>query len=953
VWRLLATPTPNAANSAAAALGSQTGVKLNEWMSEPLSGNDWFEIYNPGALPIDLAGLYLTDDPSIVGITQHQVAPLSFIDAGGFVKFEADGDPSQGPDHVSFNLDRSGDALRIYAQNLSIIDSADLVVLPAGVSAGRLPDGAGNVVAFYTTPSPGENNYSPLAGVAINEVLTHTDPPLEDAIEVYNSSAQAIGIGGYYLSDSRRDLKKYRIADGTSVAAGGFHVFSENQFNSGAASSFALSSSRGGTVYLSASDAGGNLTGYRSVVSFGPQFNGVSFGQLRTSVGEDFTTMTSRTLGAANSAPKVGPVVINEMMYHPVEGELNSENADHEYVELHNVSANTVSLFDPAHPANTWRVSGGISFRFPTGISLAPRGYLLLVHFDPVVNGSAASAFRSKYGVAASVLLYGPFNGRLGNDGDAFALEMPDTPQGPGPDQGYVPYVVVDQISYGNAYPWPAVADGTGSSLQRRRTYAYGNDPLNWKGMLQTAGRANVAGSTFTDADQDGLPDEWEGTHGLSGSNASDALQDLDGDGHSNYEEYLDGTDLGSPASGLNAPTIVSHPADGSAIPGQNVLLTVTANGTVPLQYQWLKNGFPLEGATSSVVSLPIVGAIDSAGYGVVVWNGAGFAVSRTARITVVVPPRITLQPVGLSVNPGSNVTFTVAATGTGLVRYQWRLNGQDIPGATSPTLAVNNAQLADDGEYVAMVTDDIATISSAVARLIIRIAPSIVVPPVPPTNSIPGGYHSLVVPVGSPITVSTIIAGNPPPFGYFWRVGAIPLTAVISNSRTNILTFNASSIPATSIYRLVVTNAVQTNFAAGPWSAAFTVITLADNDRDGLPDNYEVTLGLNTNDLADALGDLDGDTMSNVAEYRAGTDLLNPESYLRVDASAVAGQAAIQVAAVSNRTYSVQYSDILNPGQWRKLGDIFARVTNRVETFADASHNTNRFYRVVLPQQP
>src|SRR6185503_8195450 len=165
-WRLLATPTPNAANSAAAGLGSQTSVKLNEWMTEPLSGNDWFELYNPGALPIDLAGLYLTDDPSIVGITQHQVAPLSFIDAGGFVRFEADGDPSQGPDHVSFNLDRSGDALRIYAPSLSIIDSADLIVLPAGVSAGRLPDGAGNVVLFYTTPSPGENNYLPLAGVA-------------------------------------------------------------------------------------------------------------------------------------------------------------------------------------------------------------------------------------------------------------------------------------------------------------------------------------------------------------------------------------------------------------------------------------------------------------------------------------------------------------------------------------------------------------------------------------------------------------------------------------------------------------------------------------------------------------------------------------------------------------------------------------------------------------------
>ena len=264
-WRLLASPSPNAVNSAAAALGAQSAVKLNEWMSEPLSGSDWFEIHNPGALPVDLGGLYLTDDPSIAGIRQHQVSPLSFIAGGGFVKFEADGDPSKGRNHVSFNLDRFGDALRVYSTNFALIDSADLVVLPKGVSAGRLPDGSANVTIFYTTPSPTESNYLPLPGVAINEVLTHTDPPLEDAIEVANSSAQTVDIGGHYLSDSKRDLKKYRIADGTTVAAGGFHVFYENQFNSGAAGSFALSSSRGGVVYLSQADGGGNLTGYRSV----------------------------------------------------------------------------------------------------------------------------------------------------------------------------------------------------------------------------------------------------------------------------------------------------------------------------------------------------------------------------------------------------------------------------------------------------------------------------------------------------------------------------------------------------------------------------------------------------------------------------------------------------------------------------------------------------------------
>ncbi len=439
----------------------------------------------------------------------------------------------------------------------------------------------------------------------------------------------------------------------------------------------------------------------------------------------------------------------------------------------------------------------------------------------------------------------------------------------------------------------------------------------------------------------------------MSGNNASDALQDFDGDGHSNYEEYLDGTDLASGASGLNAPTIVNQPPNLDVIPGQNAVLSVTANGTAPLQYQWLRNGFPVAGATNGSLNLQIVGAVDTASYSVVIWNGAGFAFSRSARITVVVPPRITLQPIGLSVNPGSNVTFTVAANGTGPVRYQWRLNGQDIPGATAPTLLINNVQLANDGEYVAMVTDDIATIASAVARLIVRVAPRILVPPVPPTNSIPGGYHSLTVPVGTPVTLSTVIEGNPPPFGFFWSIGNARMPGMVGNSRTNVTTIIATNVPAITLYRLVVTNAVQTNYAIGPWSATFTITTLADNDRDGIPDNYEVTYGLNTNDVADALGDLDGDGMRNVDEYRAGTDPANAASYLRVDANALSGQATVQVSAVSNRTYTVQYSDSLNTGQWRKLGDIFARVTNRVETFVHPGNNTNRFYRVLLPLQP
>ena len=979
-WRLLASPTPGAANSAAAGLDAATALRLNEWMPEPLSGDDWFEIYNAATSPVALEGLFVTDDPSLTGITKHQLAPLSFIGAGGFVKVIASGDAARGRHHAAFNLSRQGDALRLYGTNLALIDAADLNLLPPGVSAGRLPDGSENIAVFSTSPTPAESNYLPLPGVTINEVLTHTDAPFEDAIELANASGQAADIGGFFLSDSRRNLKKYRIADGTTVAAGGFRVFYENQFGAGA-NGFALSSARGGTVYLSAADAGGNLTGHRSVFQFGPQMNGVSFGRVPTSMGDEVSALTARSFGvnnpasvaefrtgtgAANAAVKVGPIVINEVMYHPADGATNAELAEHEFVELHNVSAGTVSLFDAAHPTNTWRVGGGISFRFPAGMSVAPRAYVLIVHFDPLANPSATTAFRTKYGVATSVPLQGPFSGRLANDGDELVLEMPDAPQGPGPDQGYVPYVVVDRVSFGDAYPWPAEADGTGASLQRRRPYAFGNDPLNWKPLGATAGRANVSGSTFADADQDGLPDAFEIANGLGENNAADAGQDRDADGHGNYEEYLDGTDLNSPASGLTAPVIVTHPAGGDVIPGGSKSLTVVANGTAPLQYQWRKNGFPIEGATNSTLTIPSVTGIDSASYSAVVWNGAGFAVSGGAVVIVVIPPKILIDPASLVVSPGTNVSFTVAATGTGAIRYQWLKEGVVIAGATAATLPFTNVQLVDEADYLAVVTDDIASVTSRVARLIVKVPPTVIVPLASSTNL-----------VGSSVTF-TLVATGSLPMGFQWRRGVVILTNIVSMSRTGVFTLNNLALADSGSYRVILTNSG--NFAPGIASATATLLVVAPPVITNQPQSLAVEPGANATFTVGAAGtaplryqwtfggmDIAGATNSsftvtgaqvaNAGAYRVtvsnvGAAVTSVEAMLSILGQPVLsgpellsnGHVRVFLSGAPNRTYTVEGS--LNLTNWTVLGTV--AYTNGWMPYVDtaAQDMTNRFYR-------
>lgn len=153
-WVLQAGATPGAVNGPAAALDSGNQVRLNEWLAGGGDTGDFVELFNPALLPVDLSGWVLTDDPSLSGVKRNRIVQFSFLDGGGFACFQA----GIGPDGLGFGLDLLGETLRLLNPSGRIIDSMDYGVQADGVSQGRYPDGAADIVAFPGSLTPGAPN---------------------------------------------------------------------------------------------------------------------------------------------------------------------------------------------------------------------------------------------------------------------------------------------------------------------------------------------------------------------------------------------------------------------------------------------------------------------------------------------------------------------------------------------------------------------------------------------------------------------------------------------------------------------------------------------------------------------------------------------------------------------------------------------------------------------------
>ena len=172
------------------------------------------------------------------------------------------------------------------------------------------------------------------------------------------------------------------------------------------------------------------------------------------------------------------------------------------------------------------------------------------------------------------------------------------------------------------------------------------------------------------------------------------------------------------------APAILTQPTSIAVTAGQAAQFSVVASGTMPMTYQWQRNGVNLAGATSATLSIPNAQPTNAGDYRVVVGNTAGTVTSAVASLVVnpaVMGPSIVTQPASIAVTAGQAAQFSVVASGTMPMTYQWQRNGVNLAGATSATLSIPNAQPTNAGDYRVVVGNTAGTVTSAVAKLAVN----------------------------------------------------------------------------------------------------------------------------------------------------------------------------------------------------------------------------------------
>lgn len=717
-----------------------SGLQISELMYHPESpsGTDpddfeFLEIHNAGSHPLDLSGFSFTE-----GI-RFTFTNNSTLAAGGYAVLVRN--------PASFALRYPGIAMAgRYDGRLSdagepiTLSSADgapvlTVEYSDSVAWPRLADGGGfslvrdeSVAVGWRSStrrggSPGRADDSdPRPRVIVSEVLASAGPGNEDFIELHNLSATVASIGGWYLSDDPSTPTKYRIPLGTQIAPGGFWVALASQFSNPAATTNAFGlSAEGDEACLFSADAQGLLTGYSHELKFGASEIGESQGHYLDSQAQEITApCLAPTPGLSNSAPKLGSILLSEIHYNPA-------GDDAEFVELLNLSPNAVPLFDPFHPTNTWEIRG-LDFHFPTNLIMAAGERLVISGIDPAL-------FRSRQSIAPQVRILGPFNGSLQNNGERLELMSPRETATNG-----TTFVAVDSVRFNDHAPWPPAADGNGPSLQRVTPYLPGDDASGWVAAAPTPGEepsrdipphiqsqpstlvAAERGSLVLDVTVQGsepMTFQWfRGTDALpNGTQSRLVLNPLTLDDAGEYQLSIfnpSGATLSRPIQVrvLPLPFIYQHPIGRAVASNTTVTVSVAADGTGPLSYEWLRNGLVVNGATGAVLRLAALTPALEGFYTARVSDSVGSSTSTGAWIEILRRPGLSSVPGDVTAVQGDTVRFTSTGLGSHPLTWRWKRGAITLftevnsGAALGSTFTLTNVQPNQAGLYSVSVSN-------------------------------------------------------------------------------------------------------------------------------------------------------------------------------------------------------------------------------------------------------
>ena len=192
--------------------------RMDGW-SHP-AGNDWFELYNAGAQPVSLGGLFFTSDLSKKNLSP--VPPLSFIGTGphGYLLFQADNNPNAGADHVRFKLSKAGDAIGLFSPAGALISAVSVRRPGGGCFPGPFPGWRHKHRQFHRLGLSGRKQLPAVARVVVNELLTSRRSASGRCARALQFQRRLRLIGGWFLSNSQENLKKYRDSSGRQPCPG-------------------------------------------------------------------------------------------------------------------------------------------------------------------------------------------------------------------------------------------------------------------------------------------------------------------------------------------------------------------------------------------------------------------------------------------------------------------------------------------------------------------------------------------------------------------------------------------------------------------------------------------------------------------------------------------------------------------------------------------------------------